>query len=468
MLSAVGIRVINGNERTEDGWPLVDQGSCRWVIVPGSSVTLQIQDGQPAAALGAWAADWNAYVEQLEDATSACWTEGNSVLGGFGENNGSNHLGGTACDLDWEKHPMGPHAPDDPRAGFTPEQVATINEMKAFYTFNGLQIIWWANDWNTPHDSMHSQMGYGTYQDPRTQQFIDQFIRPDGFSTFRRGDVPQAVTVLAAAIGRSAATCATILPTLSHGLQLADCTTVNRIAMFIAQTRHESDNYMTTVEYGTGQRYAPYIGRTWIQITWESNYAAFGKWCVQRGLISDPDQFVNNPESLADMQWAGVGAAWFWLAPHGGHNPINDDSDAGDVRAVTYTINGGYTDLDKRIAYFNQALAQGDALLSLLNPREDDEMGAVDGGSTSIYRTDDTNIGACNPVTRANNAMIHERSVEYLAQAGLPWEAGLLAALEAGHLPASDQPGAAERATFLLDHVVPAAVAAAARKAATS
>jgi hypothetical protein len=33
-------------------------------------------------------------------------------------------------------------------------------------------------------------MGYNTYQNPLTQQFIDACIRPDGFSTFRRGAAP--------------------------------------------------------------------------------------------------------------------------------------------------------------------------------------------------------------------------------------------------------------------------------------
>src|SRR6266404_6598297 len=102
----MGIRVVNGSDHTEDGWPLVDQLSCTWCSVPGTNDTvhLQIQNGQPFTGMGAFAADYHAYVMPVFEDDSACWTEGNSVLGEFGKNNGSNHLGGTAMDLRWNIH----------------------------------------------------------------------------------------------------------------------------------------------------------------------------------------------------------------------------------------------------------------------------------------------------------------------------------------------------------------------------
>jgi len=146
----VAVRVVNGNTWTEDGWPLVDQAGCTWIRIPGTSVTIQVQTGLPCTMLGAWEADWNAYIEPLEDPTTGCWTEGNSVLGGYGKNNGSNHLGGTAVDSDWERHPMGPEAPD-PAAGFSQAQYDEMQRMKDFYTFTAkdgtlIQLVWWAND----------------------------------------------------------------------------------------------------------------------------------------------------------------------------------------------------------------------------------------------------------------------------------------------------------------------------------
>jgi hypothetical protein len=91
----MGGRVVYGNSSSSNGWPMVDEGSCTWTTVPGTDVSLEIQNGQPLAILRAFAADFNAYVEPLRDADSACWTATNSV-------GDSNHLSGTAMDLNWD------------------------------------------------------------------------------------------------------------------------------------------------------------------------------------------------------------------------------------------------------------------------------------------------------------------------------------------------------------------------------
>lgn len=375
-------RVVNGSTSTEDGWPLVDQAGCTWVTIPGCNppVTIQAQTGIPAILFRAWTADLNAFVEKVRDADTGSWTEGNSVLGGYGQNNGSNHLGGTAEDVNWGDHPMGPAY-----AGYTQDQIDEIRRMREFYKLpDGTYLIFWAEDWDTPKDSMHFQLGYGTYErQDAINAWIRQNMRPDGFSTYRRGAAPaapMAEQVLCDATGLPRAKANEIIGALRQGLQLAECTTVNRIAMFIAETREESDDYNTTVEYGdlSGEAFYPYIGRTWIQITWQSNYAAFGKWCADNGLISDSNQFVNDPESLADIKWAGIGAAWYWKVQR---PQINSLCDQGNVTEVTRLINGGTSEgaptwLSRRRDYWNQALAQGDALLALTNSNtgDDDEM----------------------------------------------------------------------------------------------
>lgn len=172
-------RVVYGNDTSENGWPMVDEQSCEWITVPGTDVRLQIQQGQPLALLRAFAADFNAYVELLRDRDSACWTATNSVAT-------SNHLSGTACDFNWDSHPF-----RILNAGFTSEQINTIRDLLEFYE----NTIWWGNDWSEPRDAMHFQVGYDTYGNPHTGDFIKRKIRADGYSTFRRGDAPAVMTV---------------------------------------------------------------------------------------------------------------------------------------------------------------------------------------------------------------------------------------------------------------------------------
>jgi hypothetical protein len=163
---------------SENGWEpaRLDPGSdlLIWKNVPGTDVTLQVMKGLPEVFLPAWAADWNAYLEPLRDADSASYTPTNSVAT-------SNHLNGTACDLDWDNHPF------QQRGSFNAAQMATIAEMEAFYE----GWMFWAGRWDDPVDEMHSQMGYDTWnRNDDALNFIARKIRSDGFSTFRRGPLP--------------------------------------------------------------------------------------------------------------------------------------------------------------------------------------------------------------------------------------------------------------------------------------
>lgn len=353
-------RLFNGRRFSENGWPYVDQDSCTWAIVPGTDgVSLQIQNGVPFILLRAWAADWNAYIEPLRDADSACWTPGNSVAT-------SNHPGGTAVDLNWESHPF------QKRGSLNSAQMATMAEMEEFYEGN----VFWAGRWNSPVDEMHSQVGYNTYDQstdqplPKVIDFIARKIRADGYSTYRRTAQPVTgpAQVLAQATGLSVARCTEILPAVTSGLQQSDCANVKRIAMWLAQIGHESGSFVYTEEIAKNGRYAPYIGRTWVQITWDYNYRAFSQWAYGRGICPTPMYFVENPTRLAELQYAGIGAAWYWTVAR---PDINELSDAGDIDTVTYRINGGLNGIADRTNRYHAALAMGDQLLSLL---EGDDM----------------------------------------------------------------------------------------------
>jgi predicted chitinase len=353
---------------SENNWEPLDirpgDPRLQWFDVPGVDVQLQLNTERDAHKIMlAVAADFNAFIEPLRNGDSAAYTDGNSVFT-------SNHKNATAMDLNWEGHAF--HVVGT----FNQDQQAVIAEMEDFYE----GYIFWAGRWGDPVDEMHWQIGYDAWGDPDGMaDFIRRKIRPDGFSTMRRGAAPvqpAGVVVLQRATGLSAQKCAEILPTLSGGLKLAQCNNPRRIANFIGQTRHESDNYNTTTEYASGAEYegrddlgntedgdgVKFKGRTWIQITGRFNYGAFSKWAWGNGLITNPSQFVDNPDQLSDIRWAGIGAAWYWIVQRPQLNSLADDN---DIEGVTRAINGGTNGLDQRIDFTNQALAVGDDLMVL-------------------------------------------------------------------------------------------------------
>lgn len=359
--------------RTENGWYQVGSGQCLWTKIPGAEhVTLQIQQGWPLSILRAFAADFHAYVEPLRDADSACWTPTNSVAT-------SNHLSGTAMDLNWQSHPF--QVAD---AGFDAGKIATIRELLAFYE----DTVFWANDWDYPKDAMHFQLGYTTWDNPHTGDFINRKIRPDGFSTFRRGEappVPEAARALADATGLGLARATEILPAVRAGLLQSDATNVNRIAMWLAQVGHESVSFVYTAEIASGDAYDTrtdlgntpqvdgdgrlYKGRTWIQITGKHNYREFSQWAYGRGICPTPTYFVDNPLALSNLEYAGVGAAWYWTVAR---SDINALSDRRDLDTVTRRINGGTNGIADRRTRYDRALGVGDRLLTILEG--DDEL----------------------------------------------------------------------------------------------
>ncbi|AGR46424.1 LysA [Mycobacterium phage Odin] len=211
-----------------------------------------------------------------------------------------------------------------------------------------------------------------------------------------------AAQILAEATGLNLQRATEILPTMSDGLRLADCTNPNRIAMFVAQTGHEAANFNATEEYASGAAYegrtdlgntqpgdgVRFKGRTWIQITGRHNYQAFTDWAFEQGLVPTSSYFVNHPTELADLKWAGIGAAWYWTVAR---RDINELSDRRDLVTVTRRINGGTNGLADRQARYNRALALGDRLMALLSPAQPtdtfEELLMMEVESFSIYAT---------------------------------------------------------------------------------
>lgn len=476
---------------TENGWPpdtnkvvAISLNDCELVTIPGTNGQLKLwfQKGIPAIILPAMMADINEYVESANNARGytdeGSWTNGNSVKS-------SNHNGATAFDYNWEDHPMGPQVPD-PAAGWQWSEIIggpeepELRRILGFYTYKGIQMVWWANDWNSPHDSMHFQMGYNTYENQLIcWEFINKFIRADGFSTYRRGGVPRGggpaappltpavdlVNLVADAFGRvSGVDYATLTPYVMDCLKKSNCNNNNRIAMWFAQIGHESvglkymkelgnaeyfSKYNNRSDLGNGPTDGPrYPGRGPIQVTGRNNYRQLSKWAFDQGYVSTPTYFEDNPTELEKLEYAFLGAIWYWTVARPG---INGMCDNGDIVGVTKAINGGTNGLDDRRNRWNHCKAMD--LMPLLSGGEDDWLNMPSNqekldfiydevsklfASRSPYRQDDNRFETMNGFNLNGDRMGHMKLVEDAALAGESWAVFLVSVVAEGK---DDWPG---------------------------
>jgi putative chitinase len=135
-----------------------------------------------------------------------------------------------------------------------------------------------------------------------------------------------------------------------------------RAAHFLAQACHESDGFVTTIEYASGAAYegradlgntqpgdgVRFKGRGLIQLTGRTNYAAYGP-LVGLDLIAHPEQAA---EPVAALKLA----CEFWNR-HG----LSALAELDDVVTITRRINGGLNGLDNR----QECLAKAKAALGI-------------------------------------------------------------------------------------------------------
>lgn len=198
----MGFRSYLGNEISEDGWRICDRDECVWSTIPGTNppVTIQLRKGVPTTILVAFAARFNKIVEPLRDPDTAGWTETNSVPT-------SNHLAGTAMDLNWNSHPF--HA-----RGTFGDKLPALRQL--LDDFDG--CVWWGGDWNSPIDEMHFQLNYpegdqrlvnlarklGALNTPTTDDPREPYIREIIAEGRRRNITPKGIQIaLATAIVES-------------------------------------------------------------------------------------------------------------------------------------------------------------------------------------------------------------------------------------------------------------------------
>lgn len=129
-------------------------------------------------------------------------------------------------------------------------------------------------------------------------------------------------------------------------------TTLEGRAVVIAQTMVESNYYRDTREikarpgtdlYRNQQRYAPYYGAGFIQVTFRAGYAGFGAWAKREGLIKDANYFVKNPNKLGDKKWAWRTVEYYFVT-----NDLVGRANRGDNRRVGMAIHAGDPYADRR------------------------------------------------------------------------------------------------------------------------
>jgi predicted chitinase len=131
-------------------------------------------------------------------------------------------------------------------------------------------------------------------------------------------------------------------------------------SMFLAQMRHESGNFKYDEEIASGKDYegrkdlgnvnpgdgVRYKGRGYVQLTGRANYRTYGN---KIGV-----DLENNPDLAKRPDIAAAIAIAYW------NSRVNKTAArSGDVKTVTYNINGGYNGLSVRQKYFDDYVKKG-------------------------------------------------------------------------------------------------------------
>lgn len=156
-----------GNTLSENGWRMCDANELDRGVVPGTGgLVLPIRRGIANLILKGWVSWFHREVESLKNARGfsdeGAWTPTNDVAT-------SNHLSGTAVDLNWSDHPFRVSY-----AGFTQAEINKTRE--GLRLFEG--TIWWGQDWTSPKDPMHFQLNFGEW-DARNAAFASKLS--DGY-----------------------------------------------------------------------------------------------------------------------------------------------------------------------------------------------------------------------------------------------------------------------------------------------
>ncbi|MGH1355352.1 MAG: glycoside hydrolase family 19 protein [Thalassovita sp.] len=178
----------------------------------------------------------------------------------------------------------------------------------------------------------------------------------------------------------------------------------HRLAQYVAQMCHESQGFRYDQEVwgptAAQKRYdvrtdlgnSPevdgdgytYRGRTGLQLTGRTNYAAFTRWA--QGLDAKAPDFVAHPDAVLTDPWEGLAPIWYWSTRN-----LNEFASKQRFKVafkgVTRAINGGLNGYTDRLRYYRRAA------LVLLGFEPDDVLKFQKGEAGLVAD------GVCGPLT---------------------------------------------------------------------
>lgn len=154
----MSFRNAYGNDWSENGWRMCNVDECDNGYIPRTDVRLPIRSGPASVILKAFASLFAQRIEPLDQSQCGAWTPTNAV-------GNSNHLAGTAMDLNWRQHPF---RVSGTFGGKLPALRALLNQ------FEG--SVFWGGDWVSPIDEMHFQLGWPE-RDRRNADFAARLLR---------------------------------------------------------------------------------------------------------------------------------------------------------------------------------------------------------------------------------------------------------------------------------------------------
>lgn len=153
----MSFRTVYGYSVSENGWRMCNRDECDLVHIPDPFLTdsAPLRKGAPLVIIGAWLY-W--YDRNVEEITSNVW--GWSQTNDVGN---SNHLAGTAVDINAPQYPWGSRV-------MPADRKAKIREGQRLFE----DVMFWGEDWNRA-DQMHHQLHFPE-GDPRNDAFANKLL----------------------------------------------------------------------------------------------------------------------------------------------------------------------------------------------------------------------------------------------------------------------------------------------------